>query len=39
METSIIPTLSLQSLRLFASNNYYDLFPRGALTLLCLASW
>lgn len=29
MENSIIPTLSLQSLRLFASNNYYDLFPRG----------
>lgn len=29
MENSIIPTLSLQSLRLFTFNNYHDLFPRG----------
>ena len=29
METSIIPTLSLQSLRLFNLRNHCDLFPRG----------
>ena len=29
MENSIIPTLSLQSLRLFSFNVYHDLFPRG----------
>ena len=28
MENSIIPTLSLQSLRLFTFNNYHELFPR-----------